>query len=295
MARVRSLSVDNLFGVLTPSAGVSAESVVSIYENALVAADLTGPVSGVRLGLVRPKTPTPDECTVLVYCDRPTGFEVLTAPLGMAVSRLSDEQTSRLVVDVLHVGLDRLAIARDWPRSVLAEVARNAERGLPVEVSKATHPYRVTASGRGVTAPEQPHEIRDLGGGPMNDVPKLYDDELTRLLTEVTGPDWAHWWSHSPVKTAEIHTCFDVTEHRVRVRVGKRVTVTIERPVSTLNATADLVAMARRDVADVVARLTARLGLPEPPTLTDRPRNPDHDRRLTGLWGSGQDLSHFRV
>lgn len=283
MARIRHLSVMDLHAVLSPAAAESVSAVGEVYEAALAESGLTGPVSSIQLSLLPPRPPTSDEHQVLVFCDRPDGFEILTCRFD-AARGLGEPQVGRLVVDLLHAGLARLATARGWPRDVVASVAQSVERRLPVDVSGATHPYTVVALGRGLSAPEQPHEIRDLGGGPMNEVPRLDDDEVSRLLREVTGPDWAHWWSHSPVRTAEIHTYFDVAEPRVRVRVGRRVTVVIERPVRTFDDTADPVRLAGADVTEAVTRMTARLGLPDPPALSRRPSDPAVDGRLAGRW-----------
>lgn len=289
VALIRNLSVIDLHAVLSPAAAVIVAAVGEVYEAALAKSGLTGPVSSIQLSLLPPRRPTPDELQVLVYCDRPDGFEILTCRVDEGLSRLSEQQVGRLVADLLQVGLARLATARSWPRDIVAAVAQIVEQRLPIEVGEATRPYRVIALGRGLSAPEQPHEIRNLGGEPMNDVPKLYEDEVSRLLREVAGPDWAHWWSHSPVKTAEVHSYFDVTEPRVRVRVGKRVSVTIERPVRTFGGAADPVRLAGADVAEVVAILTERLGLPDAPRLSSRPSDPDLQGRLAGRWEPSLD------
>lgn len=148
----------------------------------------------------------------------------------------------------------------------LRRSSRLVELRLETLLDPAPSRWDVVAVGRGASAPEQPHEIRVCGGGPTNGVPKAYLEELSRLLDVVAGDTWRGWWAESPVKLAEVFYWFAGSKPGVRVCVGTKVTGSIERPVALMKG-ANPVVLERADVAALTQRLTARLKLPEPPSL----------------------------
>ncbi|MFS0702905.1 hypothetical protein AB6N23_00140 [Cellulomonas sp. 179-A 9B4 NHS] len=241
------------------------------YQQAVSQSGLTGPASSIAVALYPNSRPDAAGITVLVHCDRPDGQELLTARMHRDWDSSSPAEAGWLVSDMLHAGLVRLGVARGWNRTALANALHQAkaavEQDLGAGAGAGVRRWPVTAEGRGASAPEQPHELRVVGGGPTNGVPTAYLDELSRLLDLLADDSWAEWWSRSPVKLANIFYWFDVARPAVRVRVGAMVTAAIERPVETIDRTHP-VGIARADVTALISRLTTRLNLPEPPDLT---------------------------
>ena len=237
------------------------------FQQALFTSGLTGPASTIGVALHPHGDPLADTITVLVQCDRPDGQEIITADIPDGWSSTSPREAARVVSDLLDAGLTRLGAARDWDGGALA-IALDSARAAVVEEFGATPPrWKAVAEGRGVSAPEQPHELCVVGGGPTNDVPTAYLDELHRLLDLLAGDAWARWWSASPVRLARIFYWFDAARPGVRVRVGASVTASIERPLGTIDVV-DPARQAREDVTSLVQRLAVRLDLPAPPELT---------------------------
>jgi len=123
--------------------------------------------------------------------------------------------------------------------------------------------------GRGATAPEQPPEIRFVGGGPSNGVPRSYQQTLTNLLRQVADePAWLQWWSAADRAILEIFYWYDVDGCRVTARRGRnKLIAAIERPTSTMQRSPDPAALARQDVGELLAAIRHRMRLPEPPAL----------------------------
>lgn len=193
-------------------------------------------------------------------------MELITADLPQSAVDTSTDEGAALIGAILDAGFTRLGTARAWDPHEVAKVLQNAHAAAGVMADGAVSPHEVLAFGRGVSAPEQPHEILVCGGGPTNGVPKAYLDELTRLLGQVASDDWARWWADSPVKLAEVFYWFDAARPGVRVRVGAKVTAAIDRPVKTVTGT-NPIDLARHDVDALVTRLMARLQLSNHPEL----------------------------
>lgn len=266
MPRLRHLWVHDLTGADPAAArsGVVA-SIARHYQQAMFESGLTGPASSVAVALHPSSRPT-DGIVVLVQCDKPGGLELLTAQMPRDWELVTSAEAGQLVSDLLHAGLVGLGLTRAWDRTTLTDALDRARTAAERSLGTAARRWPVTAEGRGVSAPEQPHELRLVGGGPTNDVPTAYHDELLRLLHLLVDESWAGWWSRSPVRLGELFYWFDGARPGVRVRVGAKVTAAIERPVATIDRT-DSVGMARADVTALTQRLTTRLNLPAPPDL----------------------------
>jgi hypothetical protein len=265
MPRLRHLLVSDF----TAGADDGARGVVAAaaehFQLSLATSGLAGPASTILVALHPHDDSLAESITVLVQCDKPAGQEIITAqvPEGWSGSRAG---AGRVVVDVLRAGLTRLGVARGWDSATLLSALGSAQAAAIDEIGAAPERWAVVAEGRGTSAPEQPHEIKIVGGGPTNGVPKAYQDELDRLLEQLAGDTWAQWWSGSSVKLAEIWYWFDGARPGVRVRVGASVSASIERPVATIDAV-DPTRQARDDVTSLVERIAQRLKLPAPPEL----------------------------
>lgn len=242
---------------------VVVDAVATHFRVALRDLGLTAPASTVGVALHPAARHGDDTVRVLVWCDPPDGAEIITADLPHGWAARSATEVAHLVAAVIATGLTRLASARGWDLGEALDIGRAA---VEQEFGTGTEPWQVVAEGRGASAPEQPHEILIVGGGPGNGVPKAYLDELSRLLHIVAGDTWRAWWPHSPVKVAEVYYWFDAACPGVRVRQGVKVRADIDRPVSSMKGT-NVTLLARRDVEALVARLVSRLGLPPPPDL----------------------------
>lgn len=267
MPRVRRLDVvvpDN-DAARCAFAGAAAP-VVGAYGRALGELGLVGPASSVMLVAQRPD-PGQDGVLVLVDCDRPDSSESVRVRVPDDVAHAAPSDVTRLVADVLDGALARLAVARGWDGAALSAALTSA-RARSVEGTAPAPRWTVRTEGRGVTAPEQPHELTVVGGGPTHGVPPAYDRELDRLLGRFSGEGMQAWWSGSPVRIGEVYSWFDAARPGVRVTVTRRVTAAIHRPVGTIRE-ADPVALARADVRALLERLTTRLDLPTAPLLLD--------------------------
>ena len=235
------------------------------YSSAFLASGLQGPVSGIGLHVRAGEVEDPIE--VAVMCDKPEGSEGLIAVVPAAVFDRADALSVSLIVEMLEAGLARLGVARGWEPAILDQILKNARQVVAQRESLAFTPHAVMARGRGVSAPEQPHELLVCGGSPTNGVPSLYLDEIGRLLQPLQEDDaWIRWWQDSPVKIGEIFYWFNGARPGVRVRVGSKVTASIERPVGTLRGF-NPVEQATADVQALIGRMRERLDLQAPPAL----------------------------
>ena len=180
---------------------VVVDAVAAHFRVALRDLGLTAPASTVGVALHPAARHGDDTVRVLVWCDPPDGAEIITADLPHGWAARSATEVAHLVAAVIATGLTRLASARGWDLGEALDIGRAA---VEQEFGTGTEPWQVVAEGRGASAPEQPHEILIVGGGPGNGVPKAYLDELSRLLHIVAGDTWRAWWPHSPVKVAEV-------------------------------------------------------------------------------------------
>lgn len=118
-----------------------------------------------------------------------------------------------------------------------------------------------------------------VGGGPMNGVPRAYDDELHRLLGALKSDAWLAWWKGADRDVLELWYDFDPTDRGPAVRRTRdKVKATIRRPVSDLQLEEDLVALARHDVEALVEAIRKRAELTPPPALPLNGRRPAADR-----------------
>ncbi|MFI2105336.1 hypothetical protein ACH436_18740 [Isoptericola sp. NPDC019693] len=242
----------------------AAAPVVGAYERALGELGLVGPASSVMLVAQRPD-PGQNGVLVLVDCDRPDSSESVRVRVPDDVADAAPPEVARLVADVLDGALARLAVARRWDGATLSAALTSA-RARSVEGTAPAPRWTVRTEGRGVTAPEQPHELTVVGGGPANGAPRAYDRELQRLLDRFSDDGMQAWWSGSPVRIGDVWYWFDAPRPGVRITVTRRVTAAIHRPVRTIRE-ADPVALARADVRALLERLATRLDLPPAPLL----------------------------
>lgn len=233
------------------------------YGQALLDLELTGPCSSIMI-VAHPADRGADGVLVLVHCDRPEDSEMIAVRLPDDVAAASTTDVAHLAADVLDGGLTRLAVARGWDGVTgrLAQARAEDLDGTP------SHRWAVTTQGRSVTAPEQPHALSVVGGGPTNGVSPDYSHELDRLLDRLGDAAMVDWWRQSPVKLGEVYYWFDAKRPGVRVTVTRRVNAAILRPVETIRL-ADPVALARADISALLARLATRLDLPTAPLLTE--------------------------
>lgn len=268
MARLRTIDVCDVAALEGDASPLHRfmELVSHHYSAAAAASGLVGPISRIDVALHWGEG---DDRAILVlaYCDKPDGSELITAVLPRVVAGLSDHEQALLLCDVVDAGTKRLAEARRWDLGTVDALIRSARLAVAGPSAAASSGFDVTAAGRGVSAPEQPHEMVFIGGGPTNGVPGDYLPEVERLLDHVTSSDeWVRWWARSPVKIAEIVIWFDTERAGPRVRVGRKVSADVWRPVKTMRGT-NPVALAREDVSAVTRRLAERLDLGAPPSL----------------------------
>ena len=166
---------------------VVVDAVAAHFRVALRDLGLTAPASTVGVALHPAARHGDDTVRVLVWCDPPDGAEIITADLPHGWAARSATEVAHLVAAVIATGLTRLASARGWDLGEALDIGRAA---VEQEFGTGTEPWQVVAEGRGASAPEQPHEILIVGGGPGNGVPKAYLDELSRLLHIVAGDTW---------------------------------------------------------------------------------------------------------
>lgn len=243
----------------------AARPVVGAYAGAIEELGLVGPVSSVMVVSQRADLHQ-DGVLVLVDCDRPDSSEMVRVRVPDDVAAAAPPDVTHLVADVLDGAFLRLAVARGWDAAALSAALERAR--VDAGPSSPVRRWTVRAEGRGVTAPEQPHELTVVGGGPTGGVPPSYDRELDRLLDRFSDEAMQAWWSGSSVRIGEVWYWFDAPRAGVRVTVTRRVTATIHRPVGSIRD-ADPVALARADVRALLERLSTRLGLPTAPLLLD--------------------------
>jgi hypothetical protein len=126
----------------------------------------------------------------------------------------------------------------------------------------------VVVHGVGASAPEQRHEMRVCGGGPINDTSRVYTRTLDLMLDQLETEPWQLWWSRSPVAVLDIYYWFDGNRPGIRVqRRAQAGTASITRPARDQGQSAEGVQQAHADVAALVDRIRARFELPDPPEL----------------------------
>jgi hypothetical protein len=124
----------------------------------------------------------------------------------------------------------------------------------------------VTVAGAGPDAPEQGHEIRIIGGGPMNGVPRRYSVTLSRLLDRMKEHGET-WWEDSDLAILDVEYHFSAAKPGIALRRGRnRLKATINRPVETIGAVRPG-QVAHDDVLALVEAITRKQGLGPPPSL----------------------------
>ncbi len=153
----------------------------------------------------------------------------------------------------------------------LVELAAPPTPARPANGSVTTLPAEaadlVVVRPIGDSLPDQPSQIKVIGGGPMNDVPRDYEATLRRLLRAVTGPAWQTWWAASDETVLEIWYDFVPRAAGVRIRRGRNsVKGSIDRPTPTMIAVDDPAELARKDVVALMTAVQQRFQLgPLPP------------------------------
>lgn len=111
------------------------------------------------------------------------------------------------------------------------------------------------------------HEIRFIGGGPSNNVPAAYLEELGTQLDHLALAG-REWWSAADRTLLEITWHIDdVPDSRVKVRrLANRVTAQIVRSLPSFDD-GDPGQLARDDVRSLIAAVARRMKLPEAPGL----------------------------
>ncbi|RIJ60174.1 hypothetical protein [Clavibacter phaseoli] len=204
---------------------------------------------------------------------------------GERLSRLSDE----MVGGSTYWSFDRAARSLRWTSSTRIEgisvpgiilgdrgsFELDTETGV-VEV-RGGHvlPLPIEPTGRaaaiGFRFVEQPDDHIQVywgGGGPTNEVPQEYLDEVHRLGDVVASPGWTDWWRL--VDVDEVSAYMDYMPSRsassVRFR-GRALGVTVKRPADTIPTGPAAVLLARRDTEAVLVRIAERRGIRPAPAL----------------------------
>lgn len=198
--------------------------------------------------------------TVDVHVDRTRDGESAVVLVPPVVADLDAGARAHLARDVITATLGVLAGHRQWSlvaldgvRSVVDEAIGAAEPALPFSVVATT----------GIPSG---HEIRSIGGGPTNGVPRGYLDEVERLVQagQTTHLDW---WRAADRLLLEISYEFrtDANGPSVRRRGGK-LDARIRRDPRSLAAAPDPAAVARADVGELLELVGRTMSLgPCPP------------------------------
>ena len=128
---------------------------------------------------------------------------------------------------------------------------------------------RVAVRGSGVSAPEEPHRLVFIGGGPMSGAVHLFDRLFTEAMRRVCGPSGQAWWQDAGI-SGSIETLYDEDGTRPAVRgrlVGQELRVRVVRPLETLGRGVDVAGLAEADAAAIVALLRRRTRLGPHPEL----------------------------
>ena len=137
----------------------SARSVTELYSEGLAALGIEGRCSELRFLVGH--DPAATDVTVRVSTRRPEGFEFAGASLPTGVAALPIPERQRLVLDVIHGAVLRLAEARGWDLQELDAVRRHVlDRGFefrwdgpykssPDRRHRARARYRLTDTGYG--------------------------------------------------------------------------------------------------------------------------------------------------
>lgn len=265
MARVRHVYSHGGMGTAMLLGGAIA-SIAPHYERALATVDLRGPLSTVGfMSHVEPER-APHDVLVLVYVDRPEDHEIIIVKTPRGLEEVPAPDLTHLATQVIDAGLTRLGQARGWdPKIVAAVLAAGRSQALEREEG-ATVPWVVHAEGRGVSAPEQPHELTFPGTLYVDADTQAYDDALDQLLSALKTDAFQEWWRGAPVPIGEVFCNHGGTKAGVTVHLSRRVTANINRPTATILQT-DPAAQARADAEALLERIEKRLNLPPAPPL----------------------------
>ncbi|RII94326.1 hypothetical protein DZF95_04125 [Clavibacter michiganensis] len=204
---------------------------------------------------------------------------------GERSSRLSDE----MVGGSSHWSFDRAARSLRWMSSTriegisvpgiilgdrgsfeldtetgVVEVRGGHVLPLPIE---PTGPAR-TIGFRFVEQPDDRIQVYWGGGGPTNEVPQEYLDEVHRLGDVVASQGWTDWWRLVDVDEVSAHMDYMPSRSASIVRFrGRALGVTVKRPADTIPTGSAAVLLARRDTEAVLVRIAERRGIRPAPAL----------------------------
>lgn len=245
------------------------EEICPVYEHALSQETLHGRISAAGLRCHSDEARDRDDVLVLVYDDgRPADHELVIVKAPPGIDEAPSADVRHLAAAVLTGALTRLGQTLQWNHQEASNVLEAARAAAVEGLPPADTAWAVRVEGRGVNAPEQPHELTFVGAGPTSARTKAYDDAFGDLATSLDTVAFQEWWSQAPVPIGEIWCWHDGSKAGVRVRLGRRVTATIERPAATIEVD-HAATQARSDLEALLARLSQRLDLSPPPPLTE--------------------------
>ncbi|KDP91509.1 hypothetical protein W824_06110 [Clavibacter cf. michiganensis LMG 26808] len=213
--------------------------------------------------------------------------------LRVEVEELRGERSSRLSDEIIggstYWHFHRAARSLRWTSSTTMEgvsvpgiilgdrgsFALDAETGS-IEVrggQREPLPIEPTGQARaiGFRFVEQPDDHIQVywgGGGPTNEVPQEYLDEMDRLGDVVDSAEWIGWWRLVDVDEVCAYVDYLPSSSASIVRFrGRALSVTIKRPADTIPTGPAAVLLARQDTESVLARIAERRKIQPAPAL----------------------------
>lgn len=177
-------------------------------------------------------------------------------------------------------------------RSITIDIGRDLQ---PVPAVHAQiHPHRhqpATVTPRVVLAPPPQPCIRGGSGGPMNDVPPLYQ-AATQWMFGHIPPALTAWWAKTGLLELSVFYDFWGSKPSARLyRRGDNLEATLRRPMPDPATTADPIGTAYQDVLTVLAAVRRRFKLPPHPQLP-QPSTGDLDDLVVAL-GHAEDGGEY--
>jgi hypothetical protein len=121
---------------------------------------------------------------------------------------------------------------------------------------------------RFVEQPDDHIQVYWGGGGPTNEVPQEYLDEMDRLGDVVDSAEWIEWWRLIDVDEVSAYVDYLPSSSASIVRFrGRTLSVTIKRPADTIPTGPAAVLLAWQDTESVLARVAKRRKIKPAPAL----------------------------